>query len=62
VQAMRIRLVPFFRFGNALFLDENCAPHALEGRPVALPRRGYYCEFFVRRGQMRRARSAARPT
>jgi hypothetical protein len=44
---MHIGAVPFVRFGNPLFDDENRAPHVLERGTIVLPRRGNDCEICV---------------
>ena len=61
MHALHIGAVPFVRLGNALFDDENRAPHMLERHAIALPVGDNDCEICVQRGQMSRARRAASP-
>jgi hypothetical protein len=62
VHALNIGVVPFVPLGDSLLNDEDCTPHALDCRAIALPRGDNDCEICVQRGQMSRAKRAANPT
>jgi hypothetical protein len=49
VHALHIGIVPFIRLGDALLDDEDCAPHALDRRALALPCGDSDCEICVQR-------------